>query len=742
MDKKYDIGIVGCWYWGNYGSLLNGYATFSTLKSLGLSPLNIVTPYNGFEPHAKKLFEIVYNDSDISEVLPFEELHYYNTICERFLTGSDQIWKYDPNKTDRKYDYFFKLDFADDNKNKISFSTSFGKYIPELPEVRAVSEKLLRRYSAISVREKEGVDILAKVYGIEGTQLIEPVFALARDEWDRLADYSAYNEKEPYVLTYILDPTPEKRKAIEFYSGKLGIKAINILDGFSSRYAQNKKALNLPNTLPNITSIDLLKYFIGAKFVITDSFHGVCFSVIYNKPFIAIQNVMRGVERFRTLLSGINFIDRLVSDDDIPHDERFLYHLDFTDANKFIETERSRAVQWLKNAVELPQGSKVSYIKRHINIYLPKDKCMGCGACVSACPVGAIELTPDEYGVYRANVDANKCVDCKKCKTVCAALELPRNLNSSNPIPLAFITRDREELMSCASGGAGTVLAKTAVDNGGIVVGAAWKSDFSVEHIFVDNKDELHKLKKSKYFQSYMGNTCQKIKSALDAEKFIMFVGTPCQVAGVKKFLGKEYCNLLLVDLLCANCPSAGLFKKYLSEKYDLNDILSFEFRYKFEEDVLWNAKTTVVVMKNETKEILRLEDDDYLKVYHTCSLSLATQCLYCNYQGGTRIGDLTIGDCWGIENYDKSVDPSKGVSVILVNNAKGQNFIERIPKEYIGTLKEEPLEMIKKYNVVAFCEKRDWPNTLRRRVFHETVLEGTYHEAKEKAIDIPKGMM
>ena len=98
----YDVGIVGCWYWGNYGSLLNGYATFSLIKGMGLRPLNIVTPYNGFEPHAKKFFEAVYDSEDISECLPFERVNEFNNMCETFVTGSDQIWHNHPNRNEKE----------------------------------------------------------------------------------------------------------------------------------------------------------------------------------------------------------------------------------------------------------------------------------------------------------------------------------------------------------------------------------------------------------------------------------------------------------------------------------------------------------------------------------------------------------------------------------------------------------------------------------------------------------------
>lgn len=356
MKDHYDIGIVGCWYWGNYGSLLNGYATFSILKSMGLSPLNIVTPYNGFEPHAKKFFETVYKDSDISDVRPFERVREYNSVCEQFLTGSDQIWNYKPDKTDRRFDKYFKLDFVDDDKKRISFATSFGKYIQEPENIIAENINLLKKYSAISVRENESVDILEKQYGIKAVQVMEPVLCVDSGIWYDLAQHSKYDEKEQYLLTYILDPTPEKRKAIQFYAQKLGLKAINILDGFSGRYEHVKKLLDLPNTLPNIWCADLLKYYSEAQFVITDSFHGACFSLIFNKPFIAIGNHVRGIQRFESLLSKVGLLDRLISDpNNIPLDEAFLKPISFTNANKILEDERVRSVDWLKKAVETPK---------------------------------------------------------------------------------------------------------------------------------------------------------------------------------------------------------------------------------------------------------------------------------------------------------------------------------------------------------------------------------------------------
>lgn len=732
MKKNYDVGIVGCWYWGNYGSILNGYATHETLKSIGLSPLNIVSPYNGFEPHAKKFFEVAYKDDVISPVLPFERVHEYNDICDTFLTGSDQIWNYKPGKN-TQYDEFFRLNFADDSKKKVSYATSFGAYRKEPDDLHDVFKKLYSRYSNISVREAEGVEILKKYYNIDATQLAEPVLVLDKDYWYNLAEYSNYHENEQYLLTYILDPTPEKRKAIEFYSKKLGLKAVNILDGFSGIYERNRKALDLPNTLPNIWCADFLKYFSNASFVITDSFHGVCFAAIFNKTFIAIGNKMRGMSRFESLLKKINMENRLVSADNIPLEEKYLTPADFNYANSVFQQEKEKSLTWLKNAMEMPVNFKQRVSKqsrkRHVNEVLPQVQCMGCGACVSACPVNAIRLTGDEYGVYRAQVDEKKCIHCGKCSKVCAAVELPLNRNDNPPKAYAFISSDPTTRRESSSGGAFTALAKTILRQGGVVVGAAWNEEFTINHILIDNERDLPKLQKSKYFQSYMGDVCGKIKVELQKGKKVLFCGTPCQIAGLKKFIGKDNDNLILVDLLCANCPSASFFKKYLTEHHNVNEIEKYDFRYKSPDDQIWDAKKVKITLKNGETKIEGT--NDYLQITHACGPSLSSQCMICKYQGNQRLGDLTIGDCWGIQNYDSAMDVSMGVSVILVNNHKGKKILEAVPETDIGTLKEIPLEQVKKYNVLAFIEKRNWPKTKRREKFLSEVQKKSFTEAK-----------
>lgn len=730
MNGKYDIGVVGCWYWGNYGSLLNGYATYSILSGLGLHVLNIVTPNNGFEPHAKKFFKAAYPADAISDVLSFDRLHEYNEICGAFLTGSDQIWN---NASTLPYNKFFRLSFAEQGKKKISFATSFGNSVaPPNEETEKIYSDLLQKYSYISVREDVGVEICKRYYGVRATQLMEPVLDVDLGVWKKLAEKSDYaEEKGPYLLAYILDPTAEKAKAIQYYAQKLGIKFINVLDGFSGRYAANKSKLNLPNTLPNITCCDLLKYIEGASFIISDSFHGTAFAIAYNKPFISITNKQRGISRFQTLLGKLGLMGRLVDDKNIPKDEKFLFHIDYTHVNEVLQKEKERAVAWLKNAVEDAEPAGV-VLPKNIVDRLDANLCMGCGSCVSSCPMGALSLKLDAYGYYRSVIDHAKCVDCGICMQKCAAWSLPHNLNAKNPLSYAFVCSDHTMLMNSASGGAFPVFAKEAVRRGGVVFGAAWTDSFIVRHICIETEEDIVKLQKSKYLQSYLGDVFKQVKQFLEQGRFVMFTGCPCQVAGLKKFLGKNYANLLLVDLFCAGCPSQLLFEKYIESKFEKGKVAAYQFREKTEADKIWDAYTYSVTDKDGNKQIARTQEKDY---YNQLLLLAGSHCRKCNYEGTTRYGDLSIGDCWGVQNYDGNIDASHGVSAVLVNNEKGEDFLHSIPKQDIAVLKKEPIEQIKKYNVCAFQETRNWPVNIKRDRFYDKIMTSTFAEAMDDAL-------
>lgn len=695
MKKHYDIAITGFWWGANYGSLLNGYAIYCILKDLGKEVLMIHKPNasNTDEEitrgHNTKFVKKYYDSEDVSPVLSYPELGQLNDICDCFCAGSDQIWNYNLSFHENMF-----LPFVRDDKKLISFATSFGHKEDKTPaEAKPRISKYLHRYSAISVREQFDVDILRNNYGLEGKLVFEPVFCVDKRIYEEMAKNSQFDEAEPYLLTYILDPTAEKRAAIKFYQEKSGLKVINILDGVERVWKRNKEILNLPNILENVESEDFLKAFMNASYVITDSFHGTAFSIIFQKTFISLGNYNRGFERFVDLLSRLKLTDRLISDiDNIPHDEKFLNPINYMRTNEIIERERREAIIWLKNIIDTPRDAMPSIaLHKNITNTLDKTLCTGCGACVSICPCDALSLQPDEMGYYRSRIDYDKCIGCGKCIKVCPALSLPENNNLTHPALFEFIAADETVLFNSSSGGAFPVLAAEAFKRGGVVAGAAWRDDFSVEHIIIDSEKDLHKLQKSKYLQSYLGEIFRQVKEKLDNDIFVLFTGCPCQVAGLKAYLEKDYDNLIKVDLLCGNSPSTMFFQKYVAEDFP-DGIEKYEFRHKAQG---WNWDCITITTIAGKTEVRRGErQDNYQRVYHNHTMC-APHCEKCKYQSVPRFGDLTIGDFWGIGNKDKSIDTQKGVSAVLCNNEKGRKFFEEISVEKAAVRKEVPLNWL-----------------------------------------------
>lgn len=733
MKKHYDVCIAGFWYGANYGSLLNGYAMYRVLKDYGKEVLMLHKPGAAatdpevISGHNARFIHKYYDPEDISPLLPYNRLHELNEICDCFCAGSDQIWNYNLSFHENMY-----LPFVRDDRKLISFSTSFGHKQDRVPvQARERIKKQFERYSAISVREQFDVDILRQNYSIRAALLFEPVFCLDKKYYQDLARNAKFDETAPYLLTYILDPTPEKRDAIQYYAEKSGLKVINILDGVQKVWERNKQILGLPNVLESVESEDFLKAFMNASYVITDSFHGSAFSIIFNKPFLAIGNYGRGYERFIDLLGRLKLMDRLVTNPkDIPHDPRFLEPVDFTETNRIIKEEAARTVAWVKNALDTPKEKMPSIkLPKTVTTVLPSHLCTGCGACVSACPVDALRLIPDEDGYYRSCVDYDKCINCGKCVKVCPALKLPEKTNRKEPKCYEFVAADSQVLKNSSSGGIFPLLAHEAFRRKGSVVGAAWQEDFSVAHIMINSEQDLPKLQKSKYLQSYLGNTFRQVEKKLKDGEFVLFSGCPCQVTGLKSYLGKEYDNLLTVDLLCGNSPSTRFFQEYLKEQFP-EGLQAYEFRNKTEG---WNWDGVLITLKNGEQQYRRGgKDDDYQRVYHNHTMC-APHCENCRYQETPRFGDLTIGDFWGIGGKDKTLNTRNGVSVILCNNEKGEKYLSAIPEEQIGVMKEVPLAWLGG-NGYAINKSHNYCSP-KRNQFYELVKAMPFSKAVDYAL-------
>lgn len=336
--------------------------------------------------------------------------------------------------------------------------------------------------------------------------------------------------------------------------------------------------------------------------------------------------------------------------------------------------------------------------------------CTGCEACTNICPVDAIKMIPDIWGFLYPVIDHGKCIGCKKCETVCPKLH-PNTSNDEKPACYAAAADDRTRFTS-SSGGVFSILSDWVLSQDGVVCGAAFDSTFKVIHKCIDRSEDLEQLKKSKYVQSEIGFVYREIAEAAKKGKKVLFVGTPCQVGGLNNYLIEKNLreSVILVDFLCGGNPSPKMFRDYLNETFDVPNIEKIDFR---EKDCGWKNSTIFsVTMKNGENIRYTIDDSAYEKAFHLF-MSKRECCMTCEFCGYRRQGDITIGDYWGIDRYDKSLNDGKGLSVIFVNNETGRSVLEST-KQLFENICETPLSAAR-YNSVVVERK---PHPMRRRFF------------------------
>lgn len=320
---------------------------------------------------------------------------------------------------------------------------------------------------------------------------------------------------------------------------------------------------------------------------------------------------------------------------------------------------------------------------------IDKDKCCGCTACMNICPKHAISMVEDKEGFKHPVIDQDKCIDCGLCKKTCPVLNT-NNKESKNKCFIAYNKDKESTLNKASSGNIFELIAKDILKEKGIVIGAAFDENNKLNHIAIDNIKDLDKLKGSKYLQSNLSNIFTYIKENIINKK-ILFVGTPCQVAGLKSFLKKDYDNLICIDLVCHGVPSPKLFNKYIKElEKENNDIVTnYNFRDK---RTGWDTYSNTITFKNK-KEITELQKDNkYMKLFLS-DIALRESCYNCNFKLGNKYSDITLGDFWGVNNYYPDMYNKTGVSAIIINTEKGNNIFNNIKDKII--YKECKLEEI-----------------------------------------------
>lgn len=310
-----------------------------------------------------------------------------------------------------------------------------------------------------------------------------------------------------------------------------------------------------------------------------------------------------------------------------------------------------------------------------------RNACFGCSNCHNICPTHAIKMDFDN-GFLNPFVDKTKCVDCGLCVKACPAI----NKYVKKPFLFdcyAARIKESDYLFKSTSGGVFTAVSNYILENGGCICGATYSNDFkAVNHTIAFNKETRDKMRKAKYVQSDLKDIFKTVNEYLKSDRTVLFSGTSCQIHALNIFLDlikTKKDNLYTIDIVCHGAPSPLVFKRFvddIQQKY--GEIKKIEFRSK---EFGWHSGASTVIELKNGKKVPSKYSNKYAALYFK-NIITRPVCFNCCYTTIFRVGDISIGDCWGIEKTNSWLNDEKGVSLLLINTTKGQKIFENVKND------------------------------------------------------------
>lgn len=638
-----------------------GLIKFLAKNKLKLKNPNSLIRYNNYTNFIKNNFNLV---GDFST---YEELEKADLDLDAYIVGSDQVWN---SEHIGGFDPAYFLKFGKPTAKRIAYAASIGKdYI--LPKYHESIRECLVKFNSISVREASAVKAIKGIVKREVDVVLDPTLLIPREAYEEIKKKPQINEK--YIFVYMMENNPDVVAFANRISKATGLPIV--------QRRPNKIFKNEVASCYTHGPGEFLGWIENAEYVITNSFHGTVFSMIYEKPFVSMLHSNTG-SRTKDLLKSLNMESHLL-----------LNKNDFADFSQFViedkEALRRRIVELRKSSIDflleaLSDDNKDIKVECPTNI--TKMQCYGCNACVEVCPTKAIHMSYDEEG-FAYPVADEKCINCNLCAKRCI-----RNANQlveyakGYPKVYSVINKNEEVRMKSSSGAIFPELARYVIEEKkGYVVGVKYDKDMNVVSDIADNMEDVKAFYGSKYVKSNFEGMFPKIKNLLDDNKTVLYSGLPCECAGLKSYLNKEYDNLYICEILCHASPSPKIFRKYidyLENKYQ-SKVTNLVFRNK-EKGWLIHKATMVVEFKNGNIIKTNARRNNYFRAFLKDYISRPS-CSNCEYTAKKRVGDITIGDFWGIRDIDPSMFDDKGASLLLVNNEKGSKIWELVRDGFIS---------------------------------------------------------
>ena len=619
--------------------------------------------YQRFERFSKDHLRISGHRFESLEELRSAELPY-----DLILSGSDQIWnpKIFP---DGRFDPVFFGAFS--TRRKIAYAPSFG--VPHIPE--GMEEELrsyLEQFSHISVRERQGREIVKEITGKDVPVVLDPTLLLTAEQWSAMA--VPPDRSGGYILCYCISKPGALAPYIQRLAEETGLPVVQLC---GIRQKVHPKAACVLDAGPS----EFLGLFQNASYVCTNSFHGTVFSVQFQKPFFTAvaPSELAAPESSRTfsILSRLGLTERIIGTGATAGLDATI---DWADVDRRLRAARQSSLDYLRAALwdeacpeqeapeqEAPAGGAP--------VLADHTRCTGCTACASGCPRDAITMERDREGFAYPTVDLDKCVHCGRCTAVCPLL----HEREPKPLPAVFAAWNRDESIrkDSTSGGAFTALADYVLEGGGVVFGAAFDGKQHLRHVACFRKEDLWRLRGAKYVQSDLGDTFRAVREALKT-RLVLFSGTPCQVDGLYRYLGGRPENLITCDLVCHGVPSPGVWEDMARsiEQRKRKGLQAVRFRNKV---TGWKDSHFTTVYDDGTVDTAPLFRTEYGRAFGR-ALFLRPSCYRCAYTNMNRPGDFTLGDFWGLRDDELPEQQEKGINLLMVNTPHGSHIFDQLP--------------------------------------------------------------
>ena len=591
-----------------------------------------------------KFTEHISSQADFAKLKDFDML-----IC-----GSDQIWN--PQLLDMNYFLAFGQ-----NVRKIAYAASFGiNYIPKYSQ--SYIKEWLKDFKGVGLRENTFLAQLKEITGRNDiTTVCDPCLLYTASEWESFL--STDLKRKNYFVSYFLGVNKLGYYAENKLKNKLSIP--NVVLPATSKGLDDCEKENI--TYGPAEFIYLIK---NSEFVVTDSFHAVVFSIIFEKDFCVVYkhkktNPFNQNSRIDFILNTFGLSSRIAENE--------------KDVERIINTKidyslcRHKIADFIKHSKEF---LKDNILKQKPEYICESNKCTGCSACVSVCPAGCIEIKAADNLCERAVIDSSKCIGCNRCVNVCPANN-PCKLNY--PVKaIAARRKNVDKLQNSTSGGIAAVISEKIVENGGVVYSTIIDKDLRAKIVRCSSSEDLEKFKGSKYVYSMPLDSFKGIVQDLKENKIVLFVGTPCQVSGLKKVVSLNNCeeNLFTIDLICHGVPAQEVFLQY--SKYILKDNYEKAVYCKFRN----NKDYVLTYLDKSGKTIWSESDRKSLYVYNFLDgFSLRKNCHACSYAQPNRSGDITLGDVKGNTTGDFDTE-RYGLNSVLINSQKGLRLFDSVKNE------------------------------------------------------------